>query len=86
MSGLSVSVSRPPFWFPVELASNCAQGDVAISSGEFGTLKNKRNNVEFASQVDLYAFWFNGHQVYQPKNPLHYLYFRWRNYMLGWTI
>jgi len=46
-------VSRPPFGFPVELASNCAQGDVAISSGDFGTFKSKRGNVEFASIVDL---------------------------------
>jgi len=34
-------------------ASNCAQGDVAISSGDFGILKNKCSNVEFASKGDL---------------------------------
>jgi len=56
-------VSRPPIWFPVELASNCAQGYVAISSGDFGILKNKCSNVEFAPKV-IYALWFNGHQVY----------------------
>jgi len=46
-------VSRPPFLFSVELASNCAQGDVGISCGDFGILKNKRSNVEFASKGDL---------------------------------
>jgi len=51
MSGLSVS-GRPPFWLPVELASNCAQDYVTIGSGDFGILKNKRSNVEFASKVD----------------------------------
>jgi len=45
-------VSRPPFLFPVELASNCAQGDVDISSGDFGILKI-RSNVGFASKGDL---------------------------------
>jgi len=40
-------------WFPVELALNCAPGDVAISNGEFSILKNKRSNVEFASKGDL---------------------------------
>jgi len=39
----------------VELGSNCAQCDVAISSGDFGILKNKRSNVEFASKGDLRA-------------------------------
>jgi len=53
MSGLSVSGFTPPVWFPVSLAYNCAQGDVAISSGDFGILKNKRSNVEFASKGDL---------------------------------
>jgi len=37
----------------VELTPNCAQGDVAISSGDLGILKNKRSNVEFVSKVDL---------------------------------
>jgi len=46
-------VSRPPFLFPVELASNCAQGDVAISNGDFGILKNKHNNIEFAFKGDI---------------------------------
>jgi len=46
-------VSRPPFWFPVEHASNRAQSDFAISSGDFGILKTKRSNVEFASEADL---------------------------------
>jgi len=46
-------VLRPPFCCPVEIASNYAQGDVAISSGDFGILKNKRSNVEFASKDDL---------------------------------
>jgi len=45
--------SCPPFCFPVELASNWAQGDVAISSGDIGIYKRKRSNVEFASKVDL---------------------------------
>jgi len=36
--------------FPVELGWNCAQLNVAISSGDFGILKNKRSNVEFASK------------------------------------
>jgi len=31
---------------------NCAQGDVAISSGDLGILKIKRRNVKFASKVD----------------------------------
>jgi len=30
-----------------------AQGDVAISSGDFCILKNKRSNIEFASKGDL---------------------------------
>jgi len=46
-------VSRPLFRFPVELASNCAQGNVAIRNGDFGILKNNRNNVEIASKGDL---------------------------------
>jgi len=46
-------VSRQPFCFPVELALNCAQGDVGISGGNFGILKNKRSNVEIASKGDL---------------------------------
>jgi len=53
MSGSSFPVSRPPFWFPVEIASHCAQGDVAISTGDFGILKNKCSNVEFAFNGDL---------------------------------
>jgi len=43
----------PPFSFPVKLGSNFAQGDVAISSGDFGILKNIRNNVKVASKGDL---------------------------------
>jgi len=46
-------VSRPPFWFPVELSSNCAQGDAVVSNGDFGILENKRSNVEFVSKGDL---------------------------------
>jgi len=83
MSGLSVSASRPPFWFPVELASNYAQGDVAISNGDFGILKNKRSNVEFASKVDLLPLiqWSPSishfhQQIWTP----------WRNSIIGWTI
>jgi len=53
MLGLNVSGFTPPFWFPVELESKCAQGDVAISSGDFDILKNKRCNVEFAFKDDL---------------------------------
>jgi len=38
----------------VELASNCAQGDVAISSGDFGILKKQIfSNVEFSPKGDL---------------------------------
>jgi len=47
-------VARPPFLFPVKFESNCAQGDVAISSGDFDILKNKRSNFEFASKGDLH--------------------------------
>jgi len=46
-------VSHPPFLFPFELGLNCAQDDVAINSGDFGILKNKRSNVEFAPKGDL---------------------------------
>jgi len=46
-------VSRPPFWFLVELRSNLAQSDFAVSSGDFGIFKNKLSNVEFASIGDL---------------------------------
>jgi len=35
------------------LALNCARGDVAISRGDFGVLKNIRSNIEFASKGDL---------------------------------
>jgi len=35
------------------MSSNCAQGDAAISSGDFGIIKNKCSNVEFASKGDL---------------------------------
>jgi len=35
------------------LVSICAQGVVAISSGDFSMLKNKCSNVEFASKGDL---------------------------------
>jgi len=46
-------VSCPPFWLPVEHASNCTQGDIAIGSGDFGILKNKFSIVEFAFKGDL---------------------------------
>jgi len=39
---------------PVELASNCAQGDVSTSSGDFGILNNKFSNVEFDFNCDLH--------------------------------
>jgi len=41
-------VSRLQFLFPVERGSNCAQGDVATSSGDFGILKKKLSNFGFA--------------------------------------
>jgi len=53
MSSLSLSGFTSAILISVELASNCAQGDVAISSGDFDVLKNKRSNVEFASKGDL---------------------------------
>jgi len=54
MSGLSVAAFTSAILIPVELASNCAQGDVTISSGDFGIHENKRSNVEFASKGDLH--------------------------------
>jgi len=53
MSGLIFPVARPPFWFPIEHTSTCAQGDVVISSGDFYINKKKSSNVEFASKSDL---------------------------------
>jgi len=47
-------VSRPPFLYPVKLGWNCHRAMLlAAVSGEYGILKNKRSNVEFASKVDL---------------------------------
>jgi len=81
-------VSRPPFWFPVELALNCVQGDIAIGSGDFGILKNIRSNVEFASKVDLRPLiqWSPSLSHFHQINHPHHLYFRWRNSTSGWTI
>jgi len=42
-----------PFLFTVELWSNHAYGDVAISSVDFGIFKNERINIEFACKGDL---------------------------------
>jgi len=50
---LVFSISHPPFLFEDDLGSNHAQGDLAITSGNFGILKNKRSNVEFTSKSDL---------------------------------
>jgi len=62
-----------------------------LCSGDFGILKNKRSNVKFAAKVDWRPVVQYGHQVYHifsfsPKNHAHYLYFRWRNSITGWTI
>jgi len=35
----------------VELALNSAQGDIAISSGDFGILKNKRSTLNLLPKV-----------------------------------
>jgi len=77
--GASVSGAHPPFWFPIELASNCAQGDVAIRSGDFGILENKRSNVEFVFKVDLrpsIQLIVTKFITFSPSNHSHHLYFR----------
>jgi len=47
ISAKVLPVSRPPFWFPVELGANVTHGYVATSRGYFAILKNKRSNVEY---------------------------------------
>jgi len=81
-------VSRPPFWFPVELPSNCALGYDAITSGDFGILKNKRRIVQFASKGDLRPLiqWSSSLSDFHKNNHPHHLHFRWRNSITGWTI
>jgi len=49
-------VSRQPFLFHVELASNCAQGDVAISIGDLIWHPHKQTQ-------QLICFHINGHKV-----------------------
>jgi len=53
----------PPFWFPVELGSNCAQCDVAISSVTSVSSKTNAATLNLLPKA-IYALWFNGHQVY----------------------
>jgi len=70
-------VSRPPF-FSVEVAPNCALGDIAINSGDFGNLKNICSSVEFAFKGDLRPFdsMVNKIFTFSPKIHPHYLHFR----------
>jgi len=77
--------SHLPLWFPVELASNCTQGDVAISSGDFGILKNKRSNVDFASKRDLRDSMVTKFITFSPRNHRPHLHFRWSYAITGWT-
>jgi len=87
MSGLSASGFPSTILISGWTASNCAQGEVVISSGDFVILKNKCSNVEFASR------WFTPFNSMVTKfvkcslkNHPHRLHFRWRNSKTGWTI
>jgi len=63
MSGSSVSSFTSAILISGELASNFAQGDVAINSGDFGILKINAATLNLLPRV-IYALWFNGHQVH----------------------
>jgi len=78
MSGLSASGFTSAILIYVELASNCAQGDVAISSGDFSILKNKCSKFEFASEGDLRPLiqWSPSLSHFHTKNHPHHLHFR----------
>jgi len=56
ISGTSTHSFTLSFWFPVEPGSNFALSDVVTSGGNFGILKNKCSNVEFAPICDLRPF------------------------------
>jgi len=67
ISGTGFSVTRSPFWFPVEHGLNFAQYGVTSGSGVFNVLQNERCNVALGLIGDsrsLHAC-FNGSQACQ---------------------
>jgi len=62
-------------------------GHVAISSGDFGILKNKRSNVVFDYKSDLRPLiqWSPSLSHFHKK-IIPYLHFRWRSSITGWII
>jgi len=54
----------PPFWFPVELRSNCAKCNVTISSARWLRHPQKQTQQRWICFQRRYALWFNGHHVY----------------------
>jgi len=81
-------VSRPPFWFPAELGSNCAQGDFDISSGDFGILKKQteRRWICFQRRFTPFYSMVTRFITFPPKNHPPHLHFWWCNSITGKTI
>jgi len=87
MSGLSVSGFTSPFWFPVEFHWIVHRA-MLLSATVTSTSSNTN-----AATLNCFHSWFTPFDsmftkfiTFTPKNHPHYLYFRWRNSMTGWTI
>jgi len=72
------SIDQSSNQFPVEDGSNCVQGDVATSSGDFG-------NIKFApmGDFDLIATKLI---IFSRRNHPPHVHFWWHHSITGWTI
>jgi len=86
-------VSRPPFWFPVELASNCASQWIVHRAILLSAAAILLSSKQTQQRWICFARWFTPFDsmvtkfiTFSPKNHPPHLHFRWRNSITGWTI
>jgi len=89
---LQLQVQVLPVWvrhfdFRLNAYLHFAKDDVITSSGDFGILKNKHNNVEFSPICNLRPSIQSSPSLsnFTKKTSTH-LHFRWRHKITGWTI